>query len=270
MDLRHLARCDGCTPVCSNSAKTAHLQSLAHHTRLQCFSRVLYAEACNNPPVYWLGDYNSSTHSFNLAAAVGPFRLDLGKTLYACTLYQDTHVSFMLPPVPVCAIYAASYALAAACPHVGICRLTWPAAEIQQRRLQARTVSGCPAGAWPTTSNYICTSSAVLPLQGRNLLLGWIQEHRRVPPPPCETTMYSYAGWHQQGSAAALLQCMQPAAAWLSLAVVPRCHYHWTMTASVTAPAGNAGCLSIPRCLYIRDGRLFQMPIPEMAMLRTG
>lgn len=35
----------------------------------------------------------------------------------------------------------------------------------------------------------------VLPsLQGRQLLYGWIQEHRRVPTPPALCDAYSYAG----------------------------------------------------------------------------
>jgi sucrose-6-phosphate hydrolase SacC (GH32 family) len=60
------------------------------------------------------------------------------------------------------------------------------------------------------------------PLQGRQLLWGWIQEHRRVPPPPCECADYDYAG-----------------------------------------------CLSTPRVLFSRGGRLHQAPLPELALLRS-
>jgi sucrose-6-phosphate hydrolase SacC (GH32 family) len=31
-------------------------------------------------------------------------------------------------------------------------------------------------------------------LQGRQLLYGWVQEHRRVPTPPANCDDYSYAG----------------------------------------------------------------------------
>jgi sucrose-6-phosphate hydrolase SacC (GH32 family) len=60
------------------------------------------------------------------------------------------------------------------------------------------------------------------PAQGRQLLWGWIQEHRRVPPPPCECDAYSYAG-----------------------------------------------CVSTPRLLFTRGGRLHQTPLPELALLRS-
>ncbi len=49
-------------------------------------------DACSNPIYYWLGDYDEAHHRFHLATARGPFKLDLGRTLYAATLYQDIHV----------------------------------------------------------------------------------------------------------------------------------------------------------------------------------
>lgn len=47
-------------------------------------------DACNNPITWWLGDFNGST--FDVAAADGPHRLDLGTTLYAATLWEDPQV----------------------------------------------------------------------------------------------------------------------------------------------------------------------------------
>ena len=58
--------------------------------------------------------------------------------------------------------------------------------------------------------------------QGRQLLWGWIQEHRRVSPPPCECPDFTYAG-----------------------------------------------CVSSPRCLFLREGRLYQTPLPELVLLRS-
>jgi hypothetical protein len=47
-------------------------------------------DACNNPITWWLGDYDGRT--FDIAAADGPHRLDLGTTLYAATLWEDPQV----------------------------------------------------------------------------------------------------------------------------------------------------------------------------------
>lgn len=30
----------------------------------------------------------------------------------------------------------------------------------------------------------------------------------------------------------------------------------------------SSGCVSIPRCLYLKSGRLFQVPLPELVQLR--
>eukprot|EP00878_Enallax_costatus_P001235 GHUV01001378.1.p1 GENE.GHUV01001378.1~~GHUV01001378.1.p1 ORF type:complete len:664 (+),score=239.16 GHUV01001378.1:126-1994(+) len=75
-------------------------------------------DACNNPIVWWLGDYDG--RAFDIHHADGPHRLDLGTTLYAASLWQDP--------------------------------------------------------------------------QGRQLLYGWIQEHRRVPTPPNNCSDFMYAG----------------------------------------------------------------------------
>lgn len=48
------------------------------------------SDACNNPVTWWLGDYDGSR--FDVAAADGPHRLDLGTTLYAATLWEDPQV----------------------------------------------------------------------------------------------------------------------------------------------------------------------------------
>jgi hypothetical protein len=50
-------------------------------------------DACNNPITWWLGDYDGCT--FDIAAADGPHRLDLGTTLYAATLWEDPQVRMM-------------------------------------------------------------------------------------------------------------------------------------------------------------------------------
>jgi sucrose-6-phosphate hydrolase SacC (GH32 family) len=47
-------------------------------------------DACNNPITWWLGDYDG--RRFDIAAADGPHRLDLGTTLYAATLWEDPQV----------------------------------------------------------------------------------------------------------------------------------------------------------------------------------
>jgi sucrose-6-phosphate hydrolase SacC (GH32 family) len=47
-------------------------------------------EACNFPITWWLGSYDGQ--QFDVAAADGPHRLDLGTTLYAATLWQDPKV----------------------------------------------------------------------------------------------------------------------------------------------------------------------------------
>jgi hypothetical protein len=47
-------------------------------------------DACNNPITWWLGDYDGQ--HFDIAAADGPHRLDLGTTLYAATLWEDPKV----------------------------------------------------------------------------------------------------------------------------------------------------------------------------------
>lgn len=48
-------------------------------------------DACNNPITWWLGSYDG--RRFDIAAADGPHRLDLGTTLYAATLWEDPQVS---------------------------------------------------------------------------------------------------------------------------------------------------------------------------------
>ncbi|WIA42006.1 hypothetical protein OEZ86_009303 [Tetradesmus obliquus] len=75
-------------------------------------------EACNFPITWWRGSYDG--RSFDVAAADGPHKLDLGTTLYAATLWQDP--------------------------------------------------------------------------KGRQLLYGWMQEHRRVPTPPALCEDFCYAG----------------------------------------------------------------------------
>lgn len=50
-------------------------------------------DACTNPSYYWLGPYDEVERKFDLAAAVGPFRLDLGDICYAPnTLYDEKNV----------------------------------------------------------------------------------------------------------------------------------------------------------------------------------
>jgi sucrose-6-phosphate hydrolase SacC (GH32 family) len=47
-------------------------------------------EACNFPITWWLGSYDG--RAFDVAAADGPHKLDLGTTLYAATLWEDPQV----------------------------------------------------------------------------------------------------------------------------------------------------------------------------------
>ncbi|GLC44182.1 Putative beta-Fructufuranosidase [Pleodorina starrii] len=46
-------------------------------------------DACTNPSYYWLGPYDPATKRFDLDAAQGPFRLDLGDVLYAPNILHD-------------------------------------------------------------------------------------------------------------------------------------------------------------------------------------
>lgn len=48
-------------------------------------------DACNNPITWWVGEYDGNR--FDIAAADGPHRLDLGTTLYAATFWEDPQVS---------------------------------------------------------------------------------------------------------------------------------------------------------------------------------
>lgn len=47
-------------------------------------------DACSNPIYYWLGGFDGQ--QFHLGGANGPYKLDLGKTLYAATLWTDPKV----------------------------------------------------------------------------------------------------------------------------------------------------------------------------------
>jgi hypothetical protein len=52
-------------------------------------------DACNNPIYYWLGNADMDKVKFDLDAAAGPYKIDLGKTLYAASLWPDTKVSYI-------------------------------------------------------------------------------------------------------------------------------------------------------------------------------
>jgi sucrose-6-phosphate hydrolase SacC (GH32 family) len=57
----------------------------SHCTHLYCIS----PDAPTNPVIYWLGAYDDATVKFQLDGASGPFRLDLGDTIYAPNIFED-------------------------------------------------------------------------------------------------------------------------------------------------------------------------------------
>jgi beta-fructofuranosidase len=46
-------------------------------------------DAPTNPVMYWLGHFDPVTIKFRLDRAVGPYRLDLGDTVYAPNILED-------------------------------------------------------------------------------------------------------------------------------------------------------------------------------------
>ena len=49
-------------------------------------------DACNNPIYYWVGNADMDAVKFDLDTAAGPYKIDLGKTLYAGSLWPDNKV----------------------------------------------------------------------------------------------------------------------------------------------------------------------------------
>lgn len=46
-------------------------------------------DAPTNPVLYWMGEFTMSDVKFHLERALGPFRLDLGDTIYAPNIMED-------------------------------------------------------------------------------------------------------------------------------------------------------------------------------------
>ena len=55
------------------------------YTHLYCIS----PDAPTNPVIYWMGCYDAASVKFRLDGASGPFRLDLGDTIYAPNILED-------------------------------------------------------------------------------------------------------------------------------------------------------------------------------------
>ena len=55
------------------------------YTHFYCIS----PDAPSNAVLYWMGAYDAASVTFRLAEAVGPFRLDMGDTVYAPNLQED-------------------------------------------------------------------------------------------------------------------------------------------------------------------------------------
>ena len=47
-------------------------------------------DAPTNPVIYWMGHYDAATVKFRLQGAAGPYRLDLGDTIYAPNILEDS------------------------------------------------------------------------------------------------------------------------------------------------------------------------------------
>ena len=145
-----------------------------------------------NPPLYWVGDLVDGGRRFDLKAASGPFRLDLGDALYAPTVAR--------PPMQQVG-------------GVGI-RPGGPAA-----------VADAAAGADPPP-----------------------------PPEPAANVTPSPAS--------------SASAAWPN--VPGPILMAWLHEARAGGGFDYAGCLSLPRVLSLRGGRLCQAPAPGVAGLRVG
>ena len=46
-------------------------------------------DAPTNAVIYWIGSYDPATVKFRLQDAVGPYRLDMGDTIYAPNVFED-------------------------------------------------------------------------------------------------------------------------------------------------------------------------------------
>jgi sucrose-6-phosphate hydrolase SacC (GH32 family) len=87
-DLLLLQHPEAAVLAADNATTTTTLSSSSSGSRDWFFC--ISPEACNFPITWWLGSYDGSC--FDVAAADGPHKLDLGTTLYAATLWKDPQV----------------------------------------------------------------------------------------------------------------------------------------------------------------------------------
>jgi hypothetical protein len=96
-----------CFPICSERALLqVNVQQGSNapypppddpYSHFYCIS----PDAPTNAVLFWMGSYDNEAIKFRLSEAVGPYRLDMGDTIYAPNIFEDSQVRFQ----PGCALH---------------------------------------------------------------------------------------------------------------------------------------------------------------------